>query len=94
MYFTVVEEFPVLNKPWFRKYMAEETKKLTCMTFLYMIALRNKTLAHTFLLSFDNANDRLFQERLPTMEHDITLLLSIGDRHKNRAIGCPIDVIF
>ena len=31
---------------------------------------------------------------MPTMEHDITLLLSIGDRHKNRAIGCPIDVIF
>ena len=90
----VVEEFPVLNKPWFRKYMAEEMKKLTCMTFLYMIALRNKTLAHTFLLSFDNANGRLLQERLPTMEHDITLLLSIGDRHKNRAIGCPIDVIF
>ena len=94
MYFTVVAQFLVLNKPWFRKYMAEETKKLTCMTFLYMIALRNKTLAHTFLLSFNNANGRLFQERLPTMEHDVTLLLSIGDRHKNCATGCPIDGIF
>ena len=29
------------------------------MTFLYMIALRNKTVAHTFLLLSDNANDRL-----------------------------------
>ena len=94
MYFTVVAKFLVLNKPWFRKYMAEETKKLTYMTFLYMIALRNKTLAHTFLLSFNNANGRLFQERLPTVEHDVTLLLSIGDRHKNCAIGCPIDEIF
>ena len=37
---------------------------MTCMTFLYIIALRNKTVAHTFLPSFDNANDRLCQERL------------------------------
>ena len=28
------------------------------------------------------------------MECDVTLLLSIGDRHKNRAIACPIEVIF
>ena len=27
----------------------------TCMTFLSLIALRNKTLAHTFLPSLDNA---------------------------------------
>ena len=26
------------------------------MAFLYMIALRNKTVAHTFLPSFENAN--------------------------------------
>ena len=26
------------------------------MAFLYMIALRNKTVAHTFLLSVENAN--------------------------------------
>ena len=41
----------------------EKRKKLTCMTFLCMIALRNKTVAHTFLPSFD-ANGRLCQERL------------------------------
>ena len=29
-----------------------------------MIVLRNKTVAHTFPLSFDNANERLSQERL------------------------------
>ena len=37
-------------------------KKMTCMTFQCMIALRNKTVAHTFLPSFDNANDRLCQQ--------------------------------
>ena len=36
----------------------------TCMTFLNLIALRNKTVAHTFLSSFDNVNGRLCQERL------------------------------
>ena len=38
--------------------MAEKkiTKKLTCMVFLYMISLRNKTVAHNFLLSLENAN--------------------------------------
>ena len=36
-----------------------------CMTFLCMIALRkNKTVTHTFLPSFDNANRRLSQVRL------------------------------
>ena len=39
-------------------------KRLTCMTFLYMITLRNKTVAHTFLPPFDNANGRLCQKRL------------------------------
>ena len=34
------------------------------MTFLYMIALRNKPVAHNFLPSFENANDRLRQERV------------------------------
>ena len=42
----------------------KKTKTLTCMAFLCMIALRNKMVAHAFLLLFDNANDRLFQERL------------------------------
>ena len=32
------------------------------MTFLGVIALRNKTVAHTFVPSFDNANSRLFWE--------------------------------
>ena len=39
---------------------------MTCMTFLRMIALRNKTVPHTFLPSFDNANDpsvRLMKSR-------------------------------
>ena len=34
------------------------------MTFLCMTALRNKTVAHTFRSSFDNANGRVCQERL------------------------------
>ena len=34
------------------------------MTFLCMIVLRNNTVAHTFLPSFDNANGRLCQERV------------------------------
>ena len=42
----------------------KKTKKLTCMSFRCMIALRDKTVAHTFPLSFDNTNDRLSQERL------------------------------
>ena len=40
------------------------TKRLTCITFLCMIKHRNKTVAHTFLPSFDHANVRLCQERL------------------------------
>ena len=36
--------------------IAENTKKLTCMTFRCLIALRNRTIAHSFLLSFVNAN--------------------------------------
>ena len=37
------------------KYGTEKTKKLTCMTFQCFIALRNKTVAHTFMIpSFDN----------------------------------------
>ena len=37
-----------VNKPWSCK---NGRKKLTCVTFLCMIALRNKTVAHTFLPS-------------------------------------------
>ena len=39
-------------------------KKLTCMTFLCMIALNNKMVAHTFLPSLDNANVHVSQEIL------------------------------
>ena len=42
----------------------KKTKTLTCMAFLRLIALRNKMVAHAFLLLFDNANDRLRQARL------------------------------
>ena len=35
-----------------------------CMNFLCVIALSRKTVAHTFLPSFDNANGGLCQERL------------------------------
>ena len=38
--------------------------ELTCMTFLCMIALRNKSVAHTIVLSFGNVNGSLSQERL------------------------------
>ena len=38
--------------------------ELTCMTFLCMIVLRNKTVAHTSVLLFSNVNGSLCQERL------------------------------
>jgi len=45
-------KFLDLNKPWSCKYGRKKNeKKLTCMTFLCMIALRNKTVAHTKVLS-------------------------------------------
>ena len=50
-----------LNKPlsWKKK----KKELLICITFLPMIALKNKTVAHTFLPSLDNANGRIYQER-------------------------------
>ena len=61
----MVAKFLDLNKPWSCKYSRNNNKKLTCLTFLCMIALRNKTVPHSFLLSFDNAlNGRPYQERL------------------------------
>ena len=39
-------------------------KKLSCMTLMCMITVKDKTVAHTFLLSFDNANGHLCQDRL------------------------------
>ena len=65
--------------------MAEKKmKKIMCMTFLYIIALRNKTVSHTFLPWFDNVKGRLCQERLlrsrnfatMVMQHHTTLLYS------------------
>ena len=44
--------------------MTEIAKRLTCMTFLCTITLRNRMVAHTFLPSFDNANGCLCQKRL------------------------------
>ena len=44
--------------------MAEKRKKMICMTFLRMITPRNKTTAHTFVPSLDNAIGRLCQEKL------------------------------
>ena len=49
---------------WFSKY-GRKNEKLE-MTFLCMIALRNKTVAHTFLPLFNNTNDRLCKERFRT----------------------------
>ena len=57
----------------------KKTKKLTCMSFLCMIALRNKIITHTFLPSFDNTNSRLCQERLRTLRSNN------GDVHENFA---------
>ena len=46
-----------------------------CMTFLCLIALRkNKTVAHTFLPSFDNANGRLCQVKLLWSRNFATLV--------------------
>ena len=41
-------KFLDLNKPWLCKYCRKK-KKLTSTTFLCMIALRNKTIAHNFI---------------------------------------------
>ena len=54
--------------------MAEKAIKMTCMTFLCIIALRKKTVAHTFLPSFDNANGPLGQERLLRSRNFATIL--------------------
>ena len=48
------------NKLW------QKNKKMTCMGFLCMIALKqnHKTVVHKFLPTYENANGRLCQERL------------------------------
>ena len=63
-------------------------REKTGMTFLCMIAFRNKMVAHTFLLSFDNANDHLCSERDPDILlpwlRDVTIL-SIGQAVPSKA---------
>ena len=52
----MVAKFLDLNKLRCCKYVeGKKTNKMTCMTLLCMIALRNKTIVHTFIQSFDNA---------------------------------------
>ena len=60
----MVGNFLILNKTVVLQIWQKKAKTLTCMAFLHLIALRNKMVAHAFLLLFDNANDRLCQERL------------------------------
>ena len=56
---TMVSKFPWISTNYDRK---KKTKKLTRMNFL-CIALRDKTIAHTFLPSLDSANGCLCQEK-------------------------------
>ena len=74
----MVAKFPELNKQWSCKYGREKNWHY-CMTLLYMITLRNKTVAHTFLPSFNNANGRLCQERLLRSRN----LATHGTTHSN-----------
>ena len=59
----IVATFLDLNKPFYCKY-GGKTEALKCMTFPCLTALKNKTVFHTILPSFANANALLFQERL------------------------------
>ena len=53
----------------------KKRKKLTFVTFLCVIALSNKTVAHTFLASFENANGLLHQQRLLRSRHFATMVV-------------------
>ena len=71
----VAKSLEDLKKPWSRKYGRKKIKKkLTRMTFLCIIALRNKTVFHTFLPWFDNVNGRLCQERLLRSRNSATMV--------------------
>ena len=59
----VVAKFLDLSKPWSCKY-GRKNEKIECVTFLCMNALENKTLAQSFLQSFDGAKCPLRQEIL------------------------------
>ena len=60
----LVKERSLITLPWLKNFcmsashslanMSEKMKTLICMTFMCMIALRNKTVVHTFLPSFNN----------------------------------------
>ena len=72
------------------------------MTFLCMIALGSKTVFHTFLPSFDNANDRLCHERLLRNRNFVSMVrwrhtspfycvtrgLGRREEKRNRAANC------
>ena len=53
------------NKPWSFKYnRKKKNEEIDMYDFTEMIALRNKTVVHTILSSFDSAKDCPRQERL------------------------------
>ena len=54
--------------------MTEKTPKNVCLTFLSMIDLKNKTVAHVFLPSFNNKDSCLRQERLLQSRNVATML--------------------
>ena len=60
----MVAKFLDLNKPLLCKY-GRKTQKFDMHDFPGMIALRNKTVAHTFLQSFDHAGGWLSLSVLP-----------------------------
>ena len=68
--------------------LAEKTFKMTGMTFLYIIVLRNKTVAHTFLPSFDNANGRLGQERW-LRSRNVSTILHLRNEKGTAVKMCP-----
>ena len=53
----------------------KKMKQLMCMTFLCIIALRNKMVAHTFLPWFDNVNGCFCQERLLRSKNFATMVM-------------------
>ena len=56
-------KFLDLNKPWSCKYGKQKNEHVWQLSCDCMIALRNKTIAHTILPSIDDANGFLRQER-------------------------------
>lgn len=59
----------------------KETKKLKCLTFMCMILLRNRTVAHFSIPSFDNVNSRLDQERVLRSRNFATVYLGTMTSH-------------